>query len=60
MHLLTCKCYGKQYVGEITDEFRDLDGVITQAMIGKLHGIKHACKNICLSILKAKVIVVFF
>ena len=22
IYLLTCKCYGKQYVGETTDEFR--------------------------------------
>ena len=37
----------------------DLDGTITKAMIGKMHGMKHVHKNICLSILKAKVIVVF-
>ena len=41
---------------ETTD---DLDRTITKTMIGKIHGMKHARKNICLSILKAKVIVVF-
>ena len=37
----------------------DIDGTITKVMIGKMHGMKHAHKNICLSILKAKVIVAF-
>ena len=37
----------------------DLHGTITKGMIGKMHGMKHVCKKICLSILKAKVIVVF-
>ena len=32
----------------------DLDGTI-----GKMHGMKHVCKNICLNILKARIIVVF-
>ena len=32
-----------------------LDGTITKVMIGKMHGMKHACKNICLRILKVKV-----
>ena len=36
----------------------DLDETITKAMIGKMHGMKHVHKNICLSILKGKVIVV--
>ena len=27
----------------------DLDGTITKAMIGKMHGMKHVRKNICLS-----------
>ena len=37
----------------------NLDGTITKAMIGKIHGMKHVWKNTCLNILKAKVIVVF-
>ena len=37
----------------------DLDGTITKAVIGKIHGMKPVYKNICLSMLKAKVIVVF-
>ena len=37
----------------------DLDGTITKAMIGKMHGMKHVCENIPLIILKVKVIVVF-
>ena len=35
-----------------------LDRTITKAIIEKMHGMKHVCKNICLSILKTKVIVV--
>ena len=58
IYLLTCKCCGKQYVEETTDEFR-LNGTITKAMIGKMHGMNHARKNICFSILKVKLIVVF-
>ena len=38
----------------------DLDGTMTKAMIGKKHGMKRVRKkNIFLSILKAKVTVVF-
>ena len=37
----------------------NLDGTITKAMIGKIHGMKHVCKNICLNTLKARIIVVF-
>ena len=37
----------------------DLDGKTTKTMIGKIHGMKHVYKNICLSILKTKIIVVF-
>ena len=33
----------------------DLNGTISKAMIRKMHGMKHVCKNICLSILKVKV-----
>ena len=36
-----------------------MDGTITKAMIGIMHRMKHVCKNICLSILKVKVVVVF-
>ena len=36
-----------------------LDGTITKAMTGKMHGMKHVCKNDCLSILKVKFRVVF-
>ena len=32
----------------------DLDGTITKLVVGKMHGIKHVCKSICLSIFKKK------
>ena len=37
----------------------NLEGTITKAMIGEIHGMKHVRKNICLSILRVKVIMVF-
>ena len=37
----------------------DLDGILTKTMIGEMHGMMYVCENICLSVLKAKVIVIF-
>ena len=37
----------------------DLDETITKVTIGEIHGMKDVRKNICLSVLKANVIVVF-
>ena len=53
--LLICKCYGKQYAVETTD-YSVLDETITKAMIVKMQGIKYVSKNICLCILKLKII----
>ena len=36
-----------------------LNGATPKIMAGKMHEMKHASKDICLSILKMKVIVVF-
>ena len=41
IYLLTCKCCGKQYLGEYK-----LDGTIIKAKVGKMHGMKLVCKNI--------------
>ena len=57
IYLLTSKCCGKQYVGKPLIN-SDLHGTITKTIMGKMHGKKHACKKICFSNLKAKVIVV--
>ena len=45
--------YGKPLVNSISN------GTIAKAMIRKLHGMKHVCNNVCLSILKVNVTVVF-
>ena len=37
-----------------------LDRTVTKEMIGKMDGMTHACKSICLNILKVKVILVSF
>ena len=51
--VLVNNMYGKPLMNSV------LDGTITKAMIGKMHGMKYVCKNICLSILKVNVMVVF-
>ena len=58
IYLPTYQYCGEQYVGEPQIN-TNLDETSTKAMIAKMHGMKHVCKSICLSILKANVMVVF-
>ena len=58
IYFLSCKCCGKQYVGKRLLN-SGLDGITTKAMIEKMQGMKHVCKNIFGRILKVKVITVF-
>ena len=58
IYLLTCKCCGEQYVGETTDEFR-LRWNNYKSNHRKMYRMKYVYKNICLSILKVKVIAIF-
>ena len=50
IHLLTCNCCQKQYVGQTVDIFRT-DGIIIKTMLESLIEGNTACKSICMNTL---------